>query len=461
MYASAESDSAPSIALVPPFSPSVHDYYVRCAAGTNALAVSMKASPGAQTSLRNPVTAAPSPEQSLELSVNENQAIVAVASLGEATADYWVRCLPHDFPAIQMTAHAENGTPSPGYYVVGAKATSKNAAYAMVVDVRGVPVWYARDRVPFPPSDLLDVDHVVDGGMTFIPSAASPFETHEMRPVQTTYVSPTGATLNNHELRKLANGNFLALADGVVTGVDLTGLHLSFPDGGIEDLGPDSNIQTCDVVEFEPSGKVVWTWVGLDHLDPAQDSIYPQSSPVRVTAPDGGTVVDPFHCNSIDVDPKNGNLLVSSRHMDSVFYIERSTGTILWKMGGKDFTKDNATYVSVANAFHRQHDARLQPGWSANCSGGAGQISMFDNETAEPGPARAIVYDVNVGSADGDGGSTGCDGGTGGVAKIAWQYKGAHPSAAMGSFRIQANGARVIAWGAYAPSDSRLHGDRR
>ena len=39
------------VALVPAFSPDIHDYYVRCPAATNALTVSMTASPGAESLL--------------------------------------------------------------------------------------------------------------------------------------------------------------------------------------------------------------------------------------------------------------------------------------------------------------------------------------------------------------------------------------------------------------------------
>ena len=46
--------------LVPSFSPGVYDYYVRCAAGTNALTVSMTASSGAKGSLVQPKASTPS-----------------------------------------------------------------------------------------------------------------------------------------------------------------------------------------------------------------------------------------------------------------------------------------------------------------------------------------------------------------------------------------------------------------
>src|SRR4029077_6421080 len=108
-----------------------------------------------------------------------------------------------------------------------------------------------------------------------------------------------------------------------------------------------------------------------------------------------------YHCNSVDIDPANGNYLVSARHMDSVFYVEKTTGKVLWKMGGAKFSKDSATYVAVPDPFFRQHDGRLGPGWLPDCHGGTGQISVFDDETSVvrggsmPG-ARGVIYDVVV-----------------------------------------------------------------
>jgi hypothetical protein len=66
-------------------------------------------------------------------------------------------------------------------------------------------------------------------------------------------------------------------------------------------------------------------------------------------------------------------------------------------------------------------------------------------------PARGVVYDVVVGGADGgaaacDAGPAG-DAGTAGLATVAWQYKGLVSSLATGSFRISADGSRVIGWG--------------
>jgi hypothetical protein len=194
----------------------------------------------------------------------------------------------------------------------------------------------------------------------------------------------------------------------------------------------------------------VWEWTASEHLDPVRDCIYPQFPEPMMYGPDGGRVADTFHCNSVDVDPVSGDLLVSARNTDSVFYVQHSTTRILWKMGGARYTTDHAAYVEVPDPFHRQHDARFQPGWSSACAGGSGQVSLFDDETEAGAPARGVVYDVIV--ATGDGGTAGCDGGTiaggtPGKATVAWQYAGKGSSDIMGSMRISEDGSRVIGWG--------------
>ena len=189
-------------------------------------------------------------------------------------------------------------------------------------------------------------------------------------------------------------------------------------------------------------------------VGPSQDTTFVATGLGYGEGSDAGVVYDVFHCNSIDVDPSNDALLVSARYMDSIFYVDRVTGGVMWKMGGATATKDKATYVSAADPFFRQHDARLLPGWLPKCNGGTGQISMFDDQSQGPGPARGVVYDVIVGL--GDGGSPaegGCgdggmpEGGSSGAASVAWQYKGSTSSSAAGSFRISADGSRVIGWG--------------
>jgi Arylsulfotransferase (ASST) len=411
--------------LTPAFSPDVHDYYVRCAAGTNALTVTATAGGDATVALLQPTTTAPAASQAADVSLSENEAVVVRASSGSESTEYWVRCLPHDFPRMQVVPHPEAGTPTPGYYLLGDTGyATGESAYAMVVDGNGVPVWYTQTVASG--NGPANVESLAPNTVSFVAylyytfaETSGHYEVHSLADGGITSVQPVAEPLDLHELRLLPNGDYLVLSDPIVAGVDLTGL---------ETFGSDEFMVGCDVQEVSPSGAVVWQWTATDHFDPVKDSTFPETDEVPGVGLRQGAVftVDPFHCNSIDVDA-DGDLLISSRNMDSVFLVSRSTGEVVWKMGGSPYTKDGATYLTVTGdphtSFYRQHDARFLPG---------GQISLFDDATDMPGPARGVVYayDVNAGTAT-----------------FVWQYEGAVTSSAMGSFRILPDGSRIVGWG--------------
>jgi hypothetical protein len=408
--------------LAPAFSPSVHDYYVRCAEGTNALTVATTAASGQTTALREPTTTAPASSRTTHVVVAENEAIVVTAAVGSSVTEYWVRCLPHDFPRLSIVPHAASGAVVPGYYLVGDTffATGESG-YAMALDGNGTPVWYGATSNG---AGAKDVDYLEPNAISYVPIAGytfgtneGQFEQHTLDPVGTTFVKSVALPVDTHELRRLANGDYLVFASPVVTGVDLTGL---------DHYGSNEDILNCVIQEITPGGKAVWQWTATDHFDIVKESTWPQMQSATNLAGKSVAVVDPFHCNSIDVDDK-GDLLVSSRHMDALFLISKPTGKVLWKMGGSPYNKDDAALIRVIgdplNGFYRQHDARFQPD---------GTLSLFDDETSKPGPARALVvsYDVSAGTAS-----------------IVWQYRGKASVGAMGSVTLLPDGSRVIGWG--------------
>ena len=292
----------------------------------------------------------------------------------------------------------------------------------MALDTRGTPVWYAPTVNG---QGAKDVDMLAPNTLSFAPIAGYTFGTNEgqfevemLDPVAVSGVASIGVPVDTHALRRLSNGHYLVFASPVVTNVNLTGLPIFG--------GPSEDMLNCVIQEIDDSGNMVWQWTATDHFDPVQDSTWPQTEGAVNLAGQTTTVIDPFHCNSIDVDA-NGNLLVSARHMDSIFLINKSTGAVMWKMGGSAYTKDGAPFIQVTGdalgGFFRQHDARLQPD---------GTISVFDDETDRPGPARARVLSYDL---------------TSKTASIVWQYRGTSPISSMGSVTLLADGSRVIGWG--------------
>lgn len=406
--------------LVPAFSPSTQDYYVRCAAGTNALTVTASAASGILIGASSPTAVTPSASFSETFQLGEGGAAVITANAGSTTTQYWIRCLPANVPQITVTSHADAGTPTSGYYLFGNISSGDGRdAYAMVVDVNGVPVWYQHTPNAY---GILNVDNLVPNVISYTTYIAYTFNTvadgqyqlvQLASPEVISTTNTVGIPLDHHELRVLPNGDYMMISDVIRTGVDLTG-YTGYT---------GSDMIDCVVQEISPTGAMVWQWDANDHFDPVQDSTFVGQTGTTDT---GTVVADPYHCNAIDVQ-SNGDLLVSSRHMNSVFYISKSTGAVVWKMGGSSYNKDGAQIIQIQNdpetAFYRQHDVRMNAD---------GTVSLFDDHTEMPGPARGVAYTVDT---------------TTGTATVAWQCAGTVSSTAMGSFRRYSDGTNLIGWG--------------
>lgn len=402
--------------LSPAFSPDVHDYVVRCGPGINSVTVTVGAPSGVVASVRPVDTPTSVSPARVSMNVNEDEPIVVDVTSGTGSDAYWVRCLPHDFPWVTVQTHPEAGTRRPGWYVLGnATPASNETGFVVVLDSRGTPVWYRRVA----PDGALSTDVLADGSLAYVAALgyygtdpAARYVLQQLSPWQSRTIAAVNAPIDEHELRILPNGDVLVFAYEQLPGVDLRGL---------QGFGADATIADCTVQDIDPSGKLVWHWRASDHVDPVRESTGPSAIPMGDT-----TVADVFHFNSIDVDPQ-GNLLLSSRNTSALFYVERPSGRIVWKLGGTPYSKDGAQIIRVVDdpegGFGSQHDARFQPG---------GHVSMFDDHTGLAGAARGIEYAMDP---------------TAGTARVSWSYTGQASAVALGSFRRYSDGSSIIAWG--------------
>jgi Arylsulfotransferase (ASST) len=125
-----------------------------------------------------------------------------------------------------------------------------------------------------------------------------------------------------------------------------------------------------------PSGRLLWEWRSLDHVDLTE----------TVTADQLGSPYDYFHINGIEV-ADDGHLIVSARNTSAIYKIDRRTGKVIWRLGGKksDFSMGKGTQ------FGFQHDARVHEGGRT--------LSLFDNgpRPGEGKPeSRAIVLSLDT-----------------------------------------------------------------
>ena len=380
------------VSMQPAFSAATNDYALRSCAGA-ALTFTLTGS-GLQVGTQSGASI------SVPVKLVAGQAVIVATT----SSQYWFRCLPNDFPPITVASH---GQTAPGWYVTATirngNAPAPAGFYAMVLNDQGTPVWYM-------PTNPAAVDFQLLDGSTF--SSAQPeyfpyrnfnlyrYDTQTLsivRSAPTPHWSGAGPAMDVHELLRLSNGNFMFITspsttDNSATFTDATGA-----------VHANVNIVDCVVEETTPSGQLVWSWDAYydQHISPSETFL-------------GVTTLhnayDVYHCNSLDLDPtvadpSQADVLISMRNTDAIYRLQRSGGTVLWKLGN-DHTSGSAliaaqttgadhepllasTYLNGENTIGGQHDARFH--------NGAGSVSFYDNHTGQPaaiGGPRGLQVDV-------------------------------------------------------------------
>ena len=161
------------------------------------------------------------------------------------------------------------------------------------------------------------------------------------------------------------------------------------------------------------SGKVLFEWHSLAHVA-LQESYWKPKE-------DQEEPYDYFHINSIDIHD-DGHLLISARRTSTVYKVDRKSGEVLWRLGGKwsDFKMGYGTRTDY------QHDARYHPG---------GILTIFDNGRVKKNEqSRGIVVKIDEDAR---------------IARLVDAYT--HPdkifSDTQGNVQVLPNGNVFVGWG--------------
>jgi Arylsulfotransferase (ASST) len=171
-----------------------------------------------------------------------------------------------------------------------------------------------------------------------------------------------GRSIDLHEFQLTPQGTALFFADA--------GVRAPVPAGSSP---PPWQVLDCAIQEVDvETGTLLWEWHTADHIGLDETYVQPPAS--------GNSLYDYVHANSIELEPA-GTLLVSARNTSAVYRIDRSSGAIVWRLGGRrsDFR------FGPGATFGWQHDLRRQAD---------GTLTLFDDESP-PVPARALVLRVD------------------------------------------------------------------
>jgi hypothetical protein len=257
-------------------------------------------------------------------------------------------------PAINVATHAHHPDTAPGYIFVAPKKGAGQDG-PMIVDDSGQPVWFR----PLQNKDERAMDFKVQryrgepvltwwegrvvGGHGFGEYVIADNSYREIKRVQ----AGNGYKGDHHEF--LITPQDTAL----ITIYDPVLADLSSVGGPKDGMVLDGIAQEIDI----ESGEVLFEWHSLDHVGLDESYRKPPKVPKWP--------FDYFHINSIDVD-HDSNLLISARWTFTIYKIDRKSGEVIWRLGGKKSSFE----MGPGTKTRYQHDARRQPD---------GTITIFDN----------------------------------------------------------------------------------
>jgi hypothetical protein len=303
--------------------------------------------------------------------------------------------LPLSYPQISIVEYDD---PADGNLFFGVFGNTQKPSL-LITENTGNPMFYLETK-----SIPTDFKKQPNGWLTYFDSGMRKFYALNSKyELVDSFYCGNGFETDLHELLLLSNNHFYLL------GIDPQIVDMSQL---VERGKEDATVIGFLVQELDENKNVVFQWRSLDYI-----SVLDAAEEIDLTS----QVIDYIHSNSICID-FDGNLILSSRNLDEITKINRQTGEIIWRLGGK---KNQFSLINEEFKFYRQHDARrLQNG----------NILLFDNGNNHTPPfSRTVEYKLDEITLE---------------ATKVWQYRNNpdYYTGAMGSVRRLPNGNTLINW---------------
>lgn len=176
-------------------------------------------------------------------------------------------------------------------------------------------------------------------------------------------------------------------------------------------------IETAYIEEQSPEGEVLFSWDSYDHV-PVSEADFVETRDYWLK----NNLVDYFHMNSLKL-ANDGNYLISGRNINQVLKVDKNTGEIMWRLGGKN--SDFSFINDPQGGFSHQHSVSQLDN---------GHILVYDNGNLHSPPqTRVVEYELDEENM---------------TATLVWSYQmDDRFTFATGSVQRLPNGHTLIGWG--------------
>lgn len=378
------------------------DYTFRCDDSGVPLDLRFGVAPGVSASVNG--TATGPGDVDFSISGPDGYSVVELTR-GERTQAFSFRCLPPDFPKFTTE---RQGQPADGWSMTNLGLVEPTTGrFVVIFDERFVPVWFKRTPGVLLDFKLLSDGTLVGGTLGLAGFGTDPNAGHRVfnldgslleirRTVPSRLPRPNYENVyptDFHEYEEIPSASGpsgrAVITYPLIRNQDLSNTEpLPFQ----RDFTDSESVVGGVIEEFDGNDNLTFLWDAMDHFSydevrfPARSNGYPAEQEVDV-----------FHLNSVDRVEEPGceplcDYVVSARHLDAVFRIDRATSNVEWVLGSIDPSVPNKGGAQrleiIDDPFDgplRQHDARLD----------GNRLTLFDNRTNTNEPARFVEYEID------------------------------------------------------------------
>jgi len=266
------------------------------------------------------------------------------------------------FPEVDIH---ESNCPSEGYFFIASNelVSSNDSNYIAIIDNFGTPVFFKimTDKVSnfkIQPNGYLTYCTGEPKKIFVLDSSYNNLDT----------ITPVGYKLNDADFILTENNEIILLAyedrffdmSTIVTG------------GNSNALIKESVVQILDANEQE-----IFSWKSSDYFNILDVNV--ESPFVNLTSSE----IDYISLSDIEID-SDSSFLISCRYMDEITKINRNTGEIIWRMGGK-----NNQFTFINDDLQFSHQTSVQKLLNGN-------LLVFDSGTLHENQISSIIeYELN------------------------------------------------------------------
>jgi len=245
---------------------------------------------------------------------------------------------PLTYPDFAVTT---NNNPMQDYLLLG--LSKGGTGNLLIVDNDLTPVFYKKVS-----GTIFDFKYQPTGELTYNIYSVNSYGMDNSGIPTRQYIIPDGFVIDIHELQVLEDSSYYLLGKE----------HLTIDMSQYVANGDTAALLIANTIHhMNANDNEIWRWRSFDHYDITDVDDFIDLTHHQL---------DWTHCNAIEID-KDGNILLSTRNFNEITKINRQSGDIIWRFGGK---KNQFQFQNDNRGFSRQHDVRRFSN---------GHLAFFDN----------------------------------------------------------------------------------